>query len=365
MLNWIQTWNKEMISVLKKYFIKNIEKKYRSCCFLEYGGIHFISDHQIRPCCTLSDYSYETLMALTADCDSRSFDIETYNNLIKKIKESNKTKKSICANCGYYKKQNWEDINSPYLINHRIILSHYTLCNFRCSYCTIDNNDYKKRPPNILPILSDMLNKKLISPKAIVEFSGGEPALLPYHTQLINLFKQNGNRIIFISNCSIFSQAIYDYLSISEGSYLLPSLDAGTEETFKLVRGRNMFNKVKKNIYIYAQNKYKNGKSKVALKYIFTEYNISDKDLFCFIDFCKEINPFRVVLAVDFVTSLKNGKECNELYFKLIEKIQQIKDILIKSNIAVEVASYDFNSYGMYYPEGIEGDTRVNRTYLE
>lgn len=355
-----------MKSIIKK-IINFFEKKneYSSCCFLEYGGIHFISDRQFRPCCTLSDYSYETLSALTADCRSDSFDLESYTKLINKIKSSNKTKNSICKNCGYFVKKAWPKLDSSYLINHRIILSFFTLCNFRCCYCTIDNNDYTKKPVDIMPILSDMIRRRLVNPNAIIEFSGGEPALLDYHAELIELFKKNGNRIIFISNASTFSEAIYDYLSISKGSYLLTSLDSGTEEKFKEIRGVNLFQKVKDNLRRYAENKNENGYAQISLKYILLESNLDDNNLSNFIDFCIEINPLKVVLAIDFVTTLRNGTTPNQAYYRVVNKAKEVKEIILKNNLAVEMATYDLDSYGMFYPEGVQGDTRVFRTFLE
>lgn len=342
------------------------KRKYSSCLFLEYGGIHFVSKTAVRPCCSISDYSHELFSFIETTIGDNVFDIKKYRKHINKIKKSNRSKNPICKKCGYFEKKKWEKLPSKYLINHRIILSHYGLCNFDCDYCTIPKNDRRKKPEDILPILKDLITKKLVNPKAIVEFSGGEPSLLPGHAEILNLLKNNGNRVVFFTNSSKFSQDIYNYLKDSKGSYIITSIDCGTKELFFKKRGADAFDKVIKNLEKYSEIKNDDNKSKVVLKYIFSRNNLAETEIDNFIEIVEKFQPFKVILTMDFLAVLNNGNVIiEEIYEQVLNLMKDTRDKLLKKGFVVEISSYDEETCKIYYPEGQSGEKRIFRTYLE
>ena len=311
-----------MLGNLINFFKKSNCKK--SCNFLEYGGIHFVGVDKYQPCCPRGDYDWYLTYKLQKKLKEKGkFSAKEYKKHLKYIIRKNKKADALCKKCIYFKEQNWKKIDTGYLINHTLILSYHTTCNYRCDYCTIKNdekNSYTEIPENITPVLKDMMEQKLINPKCIVHFSGGEPALLPYLSEILELFKNNGNRIIFYSNCTLFSKEIYEYLKLSDFNHIIVSIDAGTKEKYKEKRGRDLFDKAIANIEKYAEIKNKDNKAKLILKYIFSDNNLEESEIDGFIEICKKIQPFQVTLSPDF-TKLDNMDLKNEIMNKTREKL--------------------------------------------
>ncbi len=252
------------------------------------------------------------------------------------------------------------------MINHHIILSHYSFCNFDCDYCVLTQQSRRlDNSRDLSPIISDMMARKLINPKAIVEFSGGEPALLPSTPQILELFKANGNPVVFYSNASRFSREIYDYLENSEASYIVTSLDCGSKELFRQKRGRDAFDQVLKNIELYSRAQKSDGQPKVVIKYIFGENNLAENEFEGFIAIADRLRPLRVGLTMDLTLVVgKDGEIIKDIYETISRLIDNAKDRLLRKGLAVEVFSFDKELWKRYYPAERDGERRILRTHL-
>ena len=77
-----------------------------------------------------------------------------------------------------------------------------------------------------------------------------------------------------ITNATRFSDVI-DYALGEKNAQIITSIDAGSSETFRVVRGANFYEKVFSNIQKYA----KSNPNRVTIKYIIDGDNLSDNEL--------------------------------------------------------------------------------------
>lgn len=181
----------------------------------------------------------------------------------------------LCAGCGYLVKKEWEE--QPYLVNC-ITIAHYTKCNLRCSYCYIIKEGYDKNPYepfDLYPTLESMIEKKQLSPDAHVYWGGGEPTIYKDFERTFDLLLNYGVLQEVASDGIVLSKSLKKALSMGKAR-LICSVDSGTAETYKRIKGRDRFHKVWHNLGEYM----KAAEGSIGAKIIVTEEN------------CHEVIPF-------------------------------------------------------------------------
>jgi hypothetical protein len=130
----------------------------------------------------------------------------------------------------------------------------------------------------------------------IIDFSGGEPALLKNLDQILDYLLSNKlGTVVLYSNAAIFSQSIYDALGKNR-IILTTSLDTGLASTYKKLRGANAYAKVIANLIRYRNS----GTSGLWLKYVICDINRTDDDLWSFLTAVLAIKPDKVMICPDF-----------------------------------------------------------------
>ncbi len=272
------------------------EYEWLSCAQLEYGTLHFSYDNSLKVCCRRDFKDMPEIM---------KYENEPVNigRVIKKIDELRKGNNTTaietqCEGCGYLSFQQWSKKPKPYVINHGIVLNHYTFCNQKCSYCDIYTSE---KPIDIMPILHDLFNSKYVNPSAVIVIGGGEPVLLKAQLEaIIELAKSNGNPVAISTNSSVYSDRIYRLLKENTDSRdaVTTSLDAGTCEMYKVKHGRDQFEKVIKILTKYNEATTEGG-AKLVVKYIFDEDNCSNSECHSFVEIIKKIGAKHVFLHVE------------------------------------------------------------------
>ena len=208
-----------------------------------------------------------------------------------------------CRGCTFLEKKAWEENAYPFTM---INLSHFTQCNLRCSYCYLykemtadawwndpDCIEKGKRPLDLYPVFQSMLERDLISPEGVILWGGGECALLKDFEKLLTLLIDGGLRNNISTNATVFSAAIRDGLVAGKVN-LTCSVDAGTRETYALVKGKDVFERVWENLDDYAATG-----GEVYVKYLFIEENSNDADIMAFVRRAREINATRIICDTD------------------------------------------------------------------
>jgi len=175
-------------------------------------------------------------------------------------------------------------------------------CNFNCIYCS--NKQFEPYEYNIFVDIYNAVvkiaNCGLIDDSTFVVLSSNEFSISQDGNKLATLVSKY--KSVLFTNASIWSEAAAVALECGN-SYLYVSVDAGTHETFKKVKGIDAFEKVCENLKKYS------ARGTVVLKYIVCEgLNENESDLDGFFRLADDVAS-RVVLSRDYYQkgSLSDG----------------------------------------------------------
>ena len=187
-----------------------------------------------------------------------------------------------CEGCPYL--QRFEKTNDEKI--KYISLENFTYCNMRCSYCSPKYYGGREPSYDTDSIISDLINGDYLENTHIV-WGGGEPTLKPkFDTITKNLLdSDNVSKIRVLSNSLKFSEHLNDIVS-NEKIRIVTSIDAGTQSTFKEIRGKGEIRKVLDNLKTYKQKIH--SQENLTIKYILTEDNYYSTELDEFVKLLKE-----------------------------------------------------------------------------
>lgn len=191
-------------------------------------------------------------------------------------------------------------------------------CNLRCIYCE-DMAEEKSLPQpyddkGYVDLFFYMLRyfdaHGLLAPAAEICFSGGEISILPNREELLDFALEHPQyRYKFLSNCVIYNEKIAQILAQNPENSIMCDLDAGTPETYILVKGRNRFDKVAGNLKNYAQH------GRVILKYIVLPgFNTSTEDYLGTVALLKEFSLTELLLSQDNLCHMDVKEERKSLF---------------------------------------------------
>lgn len=286
-------------------------KKSYKCEKLE-KTIHFLPS-RVAFCCS---------NAQGASTEELNFSHIDFNNIEQKRKSFIQALKQgiipkECTGCCDYKETEPQSLlqkifpakdNNKIKIQH-IIIDHYKQCECNCIYCS-GKLLYPNTTQNyeILPIIKELYKRNCIDREnLLVEFQGGNLSLLKEFKALMEEFnKENATRYIFLTNNIKYVEEIEQYGNQPE-SIISISLDAGTRETYKRIKGVDAFDIVVENIQKYRQNT----QLLIFLKYIILEgENDNLEELKHFLEIAKEVNTNgEVSLEIDYRKMFMNNPE--------------------------------------------------------
>jgi len=181
-----------------------------------------------------------------------------------------------------------------------------TICNLRCNFCGFTQaenrgdllNAFVESEYDSLAILK-VFGPEDVQWDAAVDFNGGETSLIKNLAAYLDWFNQMKISVLLFSNSVIFKQEIYDGIASGTIQWAVTSIDCGTPSTYQKTKKADVFGRVLETVTRYAEAGSK-GKGKLAIKYIFTEDNCSDDDVYGFVYAMLAIRPQRIWLTFDF-----------------------------------------------------------------
>lgn len=264
------------------------------------NSLHFFYD-EIRACCTNvpGPVFYKNYQGETVDWNKV---FETRKDIFKRIKSffNKEERPDCCKGCcdaPHFmsdKKPNdfKNEINRMYFHNHMS-------CNAKCTYCTYGyiERGYKYK---VLPLVKELIEKRILSPNALIYMSGGEITISPEFEELLSTLLNYLN-----SQIEILTSGIKYCKSIEEAfrqnkCRLVISPDAGCRETYLKIKQVDCFDKVIENIrnYIKASD---NAKDMITLKYIIVDNaNDNEEEIKKFLNIAKELEIKNVRLDFDY-----------------------------------------------------------------
>lgn len=213
-----------------------------------------------------------------------------------------------CDGCRYLIEKDWKEIDATEI--SIISIEDHSICNMRCTYCSDTYYGGKKAPFNILNIINEITN---ICENLHIAWGGGEPTVRDNFEDFFNSIdsklKPKTQRIF--TNSLIYSNAIQRVLNEKRAS-ITTSIDAGSEEVFREIRGAKKINRVFENLSRYS----KNSPELITIKYILTELNSSIEEINKFVQLIKKYNlqNCNFLISSDF----KQEKINDELAVKIL-----------------------------------------------
>ncbi len=227
--------------------------RYKSCYWIE-SGINFDID-SYKVCCLYSAKGGGNTI-IEDHYKGKPVDWDKVFEFKKMMKDMHKRGEIYpkCEGCIFLEEKDWPDDHTKISM---INLDYWTKCNSCCSYCHTmqDKKAYNKfKNYNFLPILNDMIKRDILRPNGHVSFGGGEVTLLKEFDKLLNIFMDFGFPLTRIhSSCILYSKAIEK--GLKNGCVdLIVSVDSGSKELHRKIKGVPSYDKVWKNLKKYASN---------------------------------------------------------------------------------------------------------------
>lgn len=239
-------------------------------------------------CTTGNNTKQNTNLVILDKFNGEGFDVYKFLDDSEKLRNDckNGNMPTICEGCHYIEDKEWDESSFNRKIKY-ILISNYRQCNSRCIYCIsrIDytsekKDDVLKDTYNIIPVIKDMIDKKVVDADTQIDFAGGECTLYPYFEELLTLLIDSGIKNILIhSNAIKFSKAIEN--GIKKGVVrICVSIDAGSKRVHEKVKGVKTYNKVWDNVKKYRKAASKDFERNVSVKYIVVKgVNDTEKEI--------------------------------------------------------------------------------------
>lgn len=195
------------------------------------------------------------------------------------------------------------------------------VCNSNCVYCARNISEAGERLStnvkswqdsfNFVEFLDVLTSSEFYDKKVTQLFLG--PAEITVHPNKNAILDSVLDvPVILASNSFIYNEKVSKVIQ-KPYSYLFTSLDAGTSETFKRVKGHDRFESTVNNLI-----KYSDDGGNIYLKYIVIPENVSDEDLEGFIEVVDKLNLLGVDISVDaFLDENLITEEMREFALKL------------------------------------------------
>jgi len=298
-------------------------KKFKTCSSLEKSL--YIAPNEIRACCQRFFYKGKMrgdakLLTVTDNAPSATDIKEARQKLFEEIQDD---KNEDCKGCIFLKETNVKPtINSN--ISH-LSIEHHSVCNLRCSYCSEVYWGGKRSKYNVTEFISNLSKDHCLDSCNQVVWGGGEPTLDKSFKEILEAIHRYANPKIYhrvFTNSVRYNEAISSFLKIGIIK-ITTSIDAGTENTFKLVRGRQKMREVFENLEKYSKIE----PSSITIKYIFTDDNYKEDELLAFVENCKKYHLENCNYQISFNYKNKN------LELQILKSIALLFFFLSKNNI--------------------------------
>jgi len=310
-VGWVPNWLAKIIPPERIHFLEADLEYRKGCSFL--GNTILYREISFSPCCSIGQGPVVKVSGPVHERLAQWQDFTT--KLVDDVRHERPNKCQTChmLSYGFWRKS--VKLNS-FIFGAR---TRDDVCNFSCIYCghaKIRERLKGASPGNsvyeVLQQLSEIpeYNTEELS----IRFGNGEFTAYKHCNDILNIFFTKTKwKMSVVSNCSIYNEQISTLMENGRVRSLVTSLDAGTRETFKKIKQRDMFDRVLENLKKYPLNK-----THFAAKYIFLEgVNDNDTDVDGFYKIAQEIGGV-IMLSSNKTTPFT--EKVKDLILRLIKK---------------------------------------------
>ena len=235
-----------------------------------------------------------------------------------------------CIGCVFLEEKDWDD--EDYI--NKLQFNYWVKCNSKCIYCYLENHKNKYEdmiPYNVVPVIQDLIDKKLLRSGGEISFGGGEPTIYPEFDDLINLFTKSGITNMRVHSSGIrFSPAIANALK-ERALNVVISIDSSSRAIYKKIKRVDCYDKVTENIKKYAQANPE-GYSYVVSKYIIIPHvNDTIVEIENWIQQTRSFGSRWLALDIEDVWYKMNSANIPDYYLNLVNYVlNRAKDLDMK-----------------------------------
>jgi len=287
-----------------------------SCWYIENHAV--ICGTELALCCGVG-ISNRSPVVYFDESDTPEQKVDKYLNFRAKLRESIKNgEPCACSECLLLERRFYRDNKKlsrvlPYF-NH--------ICNLKCLNCYQRKHIEEKEKYSVIDfekqieIIETMRKENIVDNKTEFSYSRGEISIHPERRMLLQI--AGNSRCLFHSNCVVYDDVFYEHLQSGE-STIICSLDAGTRETYKKIKGADCLDEVCKNLKKYSEF------AKINLKYIFFEgINDNEEDVDGFIRIASELLPDAIIITRDCTDTKNFSEKCFYLSSKIVRKTDNL-----------------------------------------
>ncbi len=301
--------NKLRQDIVKKYTEKNTNFKYAvslylnkidnaifienlNNCFSSYLSCKdlkksiFLGPKEIIGCCKRFFYKGKMKGDIVLMPESNDINLESIIKRKKEVEDSiNSETYEPCEGCPYIERYDKSTNNKISYVS----LENFTYCNMRCTYCSPKYYGGKESVYDTYDIITNLIDGDYFDDKVHIVWGGGEPTLKPKFKEITEklLASNNVYKIRVLSNSLRFSKELNEIID-NDKIRLVTSIDAGTQDVFKEIRGKGNILTVMENLKKYSENI--KSPENLTIKYILTEDNHSSYELTEFVNLLKQFN---------------------------------------------------------------------------
>ena len=240
---------------------------------------------------------------------------EYCEDLVERLRTGQRTG---CDNCPELREDIWEVNPKLWCIQLATGFSD-ARCNLNCDFCAdkdylVNRNEHNQH--SVIETFRGLIECKLENVE--IELAAGEISVSPYRDSVINLIRETGTPVQIFTNAALHNQDIADLMQQGLVS-LVVSIDAGTKETYKRLKGVDAFEKVKENLGMYASTG-----GQIEVKYIILDgINDNVTDIDGFAELAAGLRATVVISADSTVTNNRLSENTMKMLLRLIQRIRK------------------------------------------
>jgi len=249
---------------------------YRCCSLIQRFALNFNGridkdEPCLSMCCENLEHIPKIRFSETAEASLRAFVGEGLLAAIECARASDDSQRHFTAGCTKCSQFVEGEYSISPLISYVNLSMYPAPCQSRCIYCdvyrdpaAIKTEAAKAAYEKMFDMLDLAERTGVLSPNAVWQVSSGEIAIHPYRDRIMRLVQ--GKTAAFYTNCMKYDEAVAQSLHDNPNSVINLSIDAGTPETWKRVKGIDNFDKVLENLVHYHAMSSQPGQ--ITMKYI-------------------------------------------------------------------------------------------------
>lgn len=275
---FIDTMRQKKAKSLDKNFAEILSKSW-SCYDLHHSI--FLANDEIRACCK------RFFVNGVKKGDVVLCKIESKEDILEQImfakqnlfRDINSGAAHQCYGCPHLEFKAWGDFTLE-----KISFEHHSLCNLKCTYCSPKYYGGKRALFDVRKFVQSLIDGDLLRDIKSVVWAGGEPAIEKSFDAAITALSEHINIKQMVITNALHHSSVVQSLINSSKTHITTSIDSGSKESFRQIRGKNGLRKVLSNLNSYAKFAPQN----ISIKYILMPQNSSQNELDGFVNFMKK-----------------------------------------------------------------------------